>query len=168
MNIKTFTLNMKILILKFLPPRQEGNWHVATCNLNIKTFKLNVRMLILKFCPPRQEGHDKTCRPVLKTLTTAVAGAKETLALMTVHAAKKVELKTTVQDIKTKVGELESFLDKANEQMAIASVLSADSTDGEVKGCRDKVEAMCRLADVHKAGMMVAKKRWDALLPERH
>ena len=109
-----------------------------------------------------------TCRPVLKTLTTMAAAAKETLALMTVHAAKKAELKSTVQDIKTKVGALDSFLEKANEMMAIASLLSTDSTAEDAKGCREKIEAMLSMGDVHKAGMTVAKKRWDALLPEKH
>ena len=93
-----------------------------------------------------------------------MSGAKEVYALMQVHASTKPELSSTVVDMKTKMQELESFLEKANVGLAQESVLKEDSADAEVKAMREKAQAYVRMADTHKAGMTVARKRWDALL----
>ena len=111
--------------------------------------------------PPAKED---TSRPILKTLQGMLSGAKEVYALMQVHASTKPELSSTVVDMKTKMQELESFLEKANVGLAQGSVLKEDSADAEVKAMREKAQAYVRMADTHKAGMTVARKRWDALL----
>ena len=93
-----------------------------------------------------------------------LSGAKEVYALMMVHNSSKPELSSTVADMKTKMQELESFLEKANVGLAQGSVLKEDSEEKEVKATREKAQAYVRMADTHKAGMTVARKRWDALL----
>ena len=90
--------------------------------------------------------------------------AKETYAHLQVHASKKPELKSPVEDMKTKMQELDQFVDKANVLLAQWSMLNTDSADAEVRDHREKGQAFLRIADTHKAGMMVAKKRWEALL----
>ena len=92
------------------------------------------------------------------------SAAKETYALMQVHANTKPELSAIVADMKTKMQELDTFLEKANVTMAQGSMLNADSADAEIRASREKGQAFLRIADTHKAGMMVAKKRWEALL----
>ena len=93
-----------------------------------------------------------------------LSGAKEVYALMQVHANTKPELSSSVADMKTKMQELEQFLEKANVMLAQGSMLNTDSADAEVRATREKGQAFLRIADTHKAGMMVAKKRWEALL----
>ena len=70
----------------------------------------------------------------------------------------------SVANMKTKMQELETFLEKANVGLAQGSVLNTDSADAEVRATLEKGQAFVRMADTHKAGMTVAKKRWEALL----
>ena len=93
-----------------------------------------------------------------------LSGAKEVYALMQVHANTKPELSSSVANMKTKMQELETFLEKANVGLAQRPMLNTDSADAEVRATREKGQAFVRMADTHKAGMTVAKKRWEALL----
>ena len=70
----------------------------------------------------------------------------------------------SVANMKTKMQESETFLEKANVGLAQGSVLNTDSADAEVRATLEKGQAFVRMADTHKAGMTVAKKRWEALL----
>ena len=55
-----------------------------------------------------------------------LSGAKEVYALMQVHANTKPELSSSVANMKTKMQELETFLEKANVGLAQGSVLNTD------------------------------------------
>ena len=125
-----------------MPPSQGGTAEIVN------------RIFIL---PPSQD----TSRPVLKT---SFEGGSWGPSRSFQSGVLCVERGYSVANMKTKMQELETFLEKANVGLAQGSVLNTDSADAEVRATLEKGQAFVRMADTHKAGMTVARKRWDALL----
>ena len=78
--------------------------------------------------------------------------------------AAQPDLCKTTAEMKSQIEELERFVDHANAMLAQSSILTQDSEVEIVSPLRERLEAAVRVADTHRAGLVVAKKRWDALL----